>query len=385
MVLNNVTIPGNNTAVSISISEGKIIQVAPAIANDREQLTFVDAIAFPGLINSHDHLDFNLFPQLGNQTYESYTEWGKHIHRAYADEIASVLKIPVALREQWGVYKNLLCGVTTVVNHGEKATISDPLITVFENCQNIHSVQFDENWKKRLNNPLKIGLPVVIHSGEGTNKAAHTEIDQLIKWNLLRRKLVGVHGVAMDTRQAKHFKALVWCPESNYFLLDKTAAIHELKAKTGILFGTDSTLTGHWDIWHHIRLARKTQMLTDHELYHSLTSLPAKIWKLNTGSFTARLDADIVIAKSNGKPSLRAFYDVTPDDILLVMHKSQILLFDESLYHQLTGIITQSYGKILTGNNFKYVQGDIHGLIAEIKRYKPDAGFPVPYPIQPAA
>ncbi|WP_121810647.1 amidohydrolase family protein [Mucilaginibacter kameinonensis] len=385
MVLNNVTIPGNDSAVSISISEGKIIQVAPAIANDREQLTFVGAIAFPGLINSHDHLDFNLFPQLGTQTYESYTEWGKHIHRVYADEISSVLKIPIALREQWGIYKNLLCGVTTVVNHGEKVTIHDPLITVFENCQSIHSVLFEKNWKKRLNNPLKISLPVVIHSGEGTNAVAHAEIDALIKWNLFGRKLVGVHGVAMDMRQAKHFKALVWCPESNYFLLNKTAAINELKTNTGILFGTDSTLTGHWDIWHHIRLARKTQMLTDHELYHSLTSLPAKIWQLNTGSFIAGLDADIVIAKSNGKPSLQAFYDVTPDDILLVMHKGEILLFDESLYHQLTGIISQSYNKILTGNSFKYIQGDIHGLIAEIKRYKPDAGFPVPYPIQPAA
>ncbi|MDB5149564.1 MAG: hypothetical protein JWQ57_3584, partial [Mucilaginibacter sp.] len=96
MVLNNVIIPGNDAVLSISIGEGKIKQVAPALADDREQLTFVDAIAFPGLINSHDHLDFNLFPQFGNQTYESYTEWGKHIHRAYADEIASVLKIPIA-------------------------------------------------------------------------------------------------------------------------------------------------------------------------------------------------------------------------------------------------------------------------------------------------
>ncbi|WP_431200330.1 hypothetical protein ACQ86K_10855 [Mucilaginibacter sp. P19] len=104
----------------------------------------MNAIAFPGLINSHDHLDFNLFPQLGNKTYESYTEWGKHIHRAYAVEIASVLKIPIALRERWGVYKNLLCGVTTVVNHGEKTTINDPLITIFDNCQSIHSVRFEK-------------------------------------------------------------------------------------------------------------------------------------------------------------------------------------------------------------------------------------------------
>lgn len=385
MVLNNVTIPGNDAAVSISISGGKITQVTPSIANDREQLTFVDAIAFPGLINSHDHLDFNLFPQFGNQIYESYTDWGRYIHRVYADEIASVLKIPIALRERWGVYKNLLCGVTTVVNHGEKATINAPLITVFENCQSIHSVQFEKNWRKRLNHPFKINQPVVIHTGEGTNAAAHTEIDELIKWNLLKRKLIGIHGVAMDTKQAKHFKALVWCPESNYFLLNKTAAVNELKTKTSILFGTDSTLTGYWDIWYHIRLARKTKMLTDHELYHSLTSLPAQTWKLNTGRIAIGFDADIVVVKANSKPGLQAFYNVTPDDILLVMHKGEILLFDESLYHQLTGITAQSYSKLFTGSHFKYVQGDIHGLIAEIKGYKPDTNFPVPYPVQPAA
>ncbi|UOE51848.1 amidohydrolase family protein [Mucilaginibacter sp. SMC90] len=385
MVLNNVTIPGNEAAVSVGISEAKIKQVGPSFTDEREQLTFVDAIVFPGLINSHDHLDFNLFPQFGNQTYESYTEWGKHIHRAYADEISSVLKIPIALRERWGVYKNLLCGVTTVVNHGEKVTINDPLITVFDNCQSIHSVQFEKNWRKRLNNPLKINQPAVIHTGEGTNNAARNEIDELIKWNLLRRKIIGIHGVAMDTLQAKHFKALVWCPESNYFLLNKTAAIDQLKTKTNILFGTDSTLTGSWDIWYHIRLARKAEMLNDQELYRSLTSLPAQTWKLNTGNIAAGSDADLVVAKSNGKTSLSAFYDVTPDDILLVMHKGEILLFDESLYHQLTGILTQNYSKVFTGNHFKYVQGDIHGLIAEIKRYKPDAGFPVPYPIQPAA
>jgi cytosine/adenosine deaminase-related metal-dependent hydrolase len=385
MVLNNVIIPGNDAVVSISISEGKIKQVAPAIADDREQLTFVDAIAFPGLINSHDHLDFNLFPQFGDQTYKSYTEWGKHIHQVYADEIASVLKIPIGLRERWGVYKNLLCGVTTVVNHGEKAVINDPLITIFDNCQSIHSVRFEKNWKKRLNNPLKANQSAVIHTGEGTNDAAHAEIDELIKWNLLRRKLVGIHGVAMDPGQARRFKALVWCPESNYFLLNKTAAINQLKTKTTILFGTDSTLTGDWDIWHHIRLARKTHMLTDYELYQALTTSPAKVWKLNTGRIANGLDADVVIAKAKRKTGLQAFYDVTPEDILLVIHKGEILLFDESLYHQLTGIIGHRYSKVFTGNHFKYVQGDIHGLMAEIKRYKPDTSFPVPYPAQPAA
>ena len=47
----------------------------------------------------------------------------------------------------------------------------------------------------------------------------------------------------MDEQQATAFEALVWCPASNYFLLNTTAAVDKLKTKTSILFGTDSTLT----------------------------------------------------------------------------------------------------------------------------------------------
>lgn len=385
MILNNVGIPGSNDAVSIRVSNGKIAEITSTPPGDDAQLTFVDAMAFPGLINSHDHLDFNLFPQLGNKTYNNYTQWGKHIHEAYADEIASVLKIPLALRERWGIYKNLLCGVTTVVNHGQKPAINDTLITLVNRVQSLHSVRFEKNWKKRLNNPLKINQPAVIHIGEGTNDDARNEINELTRWNLLHRQLIGIHGVAMTAPQAKHFKALVWCPQSNYYLLGATAPVNQLKKHTRILFGTDSTLTGHWDIWRHISLARQSQMLTDDELYHSLTSIPAQTWKLNTGSIAQRLDADIMIVKAKLKTGLQAFYNISPDDILLVMHKGAICLFDEQLYHQLSGTLLTGYSKIFTGSHFKYVQGDIHGLMDEIKRYKPDTQFPVPQPAQPAA
>src|SRR6476620_508977 len=76
------------------------------------EIIFEDAMVFPGLINSHDHLDFNLFPQLGNRHFLNYTEWGRLLHDENRQEIDEVLKIPLALRVQWGIYKNLVCGVT---------------------------------------------------------------------------------------------------------------------------------------------------------------------------------------------------------------------------------------------------------------------------------
>src|ERR1700755_837193 len=111
MILNNVRIALTGEEASIGIRDGKITQVLPGHFHNRNQqpeIYFNDAIVFPGLINSHDHLDFNLFPSLGDRTYANYTEWGKYIHEHYKDRIDSVLKIPGILREQWGIYKNLL-------------------------------------------------------------------------------------------------------------------------------------------------------------------------------------------------------------------------------------------------------------------------------------
>src|SRR6185312_14526801 len=115
----------------------------------------------------------------------------------------------------------------------------------------------------KLNNFFTNRRPFAIHIGEGTDKASHDEINELIRWNLFKRKIIGVHGVAMDEDQAAAFEALVWCPASNYFLLNDTASIDELKIKTTILFGTDSTLTSSWNLWEHLRIARDTLLLTD--------------------------------------------------------------------------------------------------------------------------
>lgn len=374
MILSNVRMALTGQTVSIRIKDGKIAQVLPGHFHDQTDelnLSFDNAIIFPGLINSHDHLDFNLFPPLSGRTFKNYTEWGVYIHLKYKDVIDSVLKVPEKLRIQWGIYKNLLCGVTTVVNHGKKIKVSNDLISVFQDCQSIHSVHFEKRWRFALNNPLKKNQPTVIHCGEGVDDLASNEIDRLIQSNLLKRSIVAVHGVAMNEEQAKQFKALVWCRESNYFLLDKTASVDKLKKHISILFGTDSTLTGDWNIWNHIRNAKQTDMLSEQELFDSLTTNPANIWRLNAGGITEGMDADLVLSKSD------SFFATGPQNILLVMHKGQISLFDATLLPQLNTINTNEYTKISIGGSSKYVKGNLPELIFNVKQFYPDASFPV--------
>jgi cytosine/adenosine deaminase-related metal-dependent hydrolase len=378
MILNNAKMALTGDPVNIMIGDGKIIQISSTPLRYKIghiHLTFDNAIIFPGLINSHDHLDFNLFPALGNKTYNNYTEWGRHIHTSYKDRIAEVLEVPETLRTDWGIYKNLLCGITTVVNHGRKLKKHIDLINVYQRSHSLHSVQFEKKWKIKLNNPLKKNLPVVIHVGEGSDKSSFNEIDELINWNLLKRDLIGVHGVALSANQAKAFKALIWCPQSNYFLLNQTAPVNCLKNHTKLLFGTDSTLTSNWNIWEHIRQARNTKFLTDEELYDTFTINPACAWNLNSGKIAEGKDADLVIAKMNGNKF--SFFATDPKDILMVLHKGNILLFDEKLSTQLKGFKQENYSRININGACKYVQGDLPELMQKIRKYYPDAAFPV--------
>ncbi|HLX53611.1 MAG TPA: hypothetical protein VKR58_06705, partial [Aquella sp.] len=64
MLLSNLlSIPGEQ-CVDVLIEGQKMVSVSPhvhsaAINTDESPIEFNNAIVFPGLINSHDHLDFN--------------------------------------------------------------------------------------------------------------------------------------------------------------------------------------------------------------------------------------------------------------------------------------------------------------------------------------
>lgn len=374
----------NEGAKDIFVDKGLIHFTATGAETTEagQHLHFENCIAFPGLINSHDHLDFDLFPRLGNRTYNDYVEWGNDIHAVNKPAINEVLQVPRHLRVKWGVYKNLVAGVTTVVHHGHYVDhMPEAPIRVFQDCNMLHSIQLEKRWRLKLNNPFTDKRLWVVHIGEGTNAMAHKEIDGLIRWNILGRKLVGIHGIALDARQARSLEALVWCPDSNFFLIGATANIGQLKSVTKIVFGTDSTVSASWNIWEQLRLARKTGLLTDVELFHSVTTVPADLWNIkNTGALKAGMYADIVVAKQKGAEGrLDAFFRLDPEDIQLVLKQGRIVLFDKQLLSQLDFNDNQmkGYSQIMLNDACKYVVGDLPALIKDIHGYAPGLQLPV--------
>jgi cytosine/adenosine deaminase-related metal-dependent hydrolase len=372
MQLRNVHIVEQEAAKDLHIAEGRSAPIS---------LSFENAIALPGLINSHDHLDFDLFPRLGNRTYGSYTEWGSDIHQSDKENISAVLQIPRELRTRWGIYKNLLGGVTSVIHHGAYLDTTQDLISITQTAESLHSISGEKGWRRKLLHPFRRQRQLVIHIGEGTTPACAKEISELIRWNIFRRPLIGVHGIAMTKEQAAAFKALVWCPDSNFFLYGKTADIQQLLRRTKIVFGTDSTLTASWDIWQQLRLARELKVVDDATLWDMVTAGPAQLWGLdNCGEISEDRTADLVIAaRPPGMTGWNAVFAVKPCDILLVLHQGNIRLFDESLHEQLINLAwpQKDFYPITIDGKIKYIQGDLPGLMREIQTYHPDASFPV--------
>jgi cytosine/adenosine deaminase-related metal-dependent hydrolase len=392
MVLRNLLIQGREGHQDILVENGQISAIGPGSLTpgvSGPEIRFSGAQAVPGLINSHDHLDFNLFPPLAHGVYANYREWGRDIHDRDRDLIQKVMKVPRGLRTAWGLYKNLLGGVTTVIHHGPRLDVPEGLIRVWQKPRSLHSIGFEKNWRYKLNLPFD-RRQVVIHGGEGTDLSAHRELDALGRWNLLGKKVVVVHGVAMEQPQARHFQAMVWCPASNLFLLDRTADVFSLKSSLSVLFGTDSCLTAPWDIWEQIRLARGQGQLDDMELLEALGPLAAAVWGMeDRGKLAPGKRADILVTENcgpDGKFDIEAFFSTRPENILLLVSGGKILLMDEKVRQDSMGEeCGEGFGQVVGINGHsKWVAGDLRNLAAEIRHHLPEMVLPFsPHPHQP--
>jgi cytosine/adenosine deaminase-related metal-dependent hydrolase len=383
MILENLVLRGITDEVPMTIGTGPVRIVIKEdrihgiqsieqdyTEQDKDRIQFSNAVALPGFINSHDHLDFNLFPLLANRVYNNYAEWARDIQVTGKKEIEAVLRIPEEIRIEWGCYKNLLNGFTTVVNHGKNLEIRNSPVHVHQSCTSLHSTAFERSWKLKLNNPLNRNRVVAMHIGEGRDEMATKEIEMVSRWNFLHKKIIAVHGIAMNKKQAKQFEGLVWCPASNQKLIGETAEIGELESVIPIVFGTDSTLSASWNAWMHFRLGLREPGMNESGLLKMLTATPAELWNLQgKGTLKENALADIVITGQKAD-----LFQNNPEDMLMVVQNGRIRLFDESLARQ---IQLPNFSKVSINNRIKYVEGDLPGLINRIRSWYPSIDLPI--------
>jgi cytosine/adenosine deaminase-related metal-dependent hydrolase len=289
-------------------------------------------IVLPGLINAHDHLEFNLFPQLGRGPYANAGEWARDIYHPDRSPIREHLQVPKPVRLWWGALKNLLSGVTTVCHHNpyEREVFgADFSVRVVRRFAWAHSLEFEPDLAARFRKaPAR--YPFLVHCAEGTDAASRREVQALDDLGALDERTAIVHGVGITPAglalMRRRRASLVWCPTSNLAMLGRTASRTVLRSGIPIALATDSALSAPVDLLDELAVARR--YLPPARLYEMVTSGPARILRLSQ-SHTRR---DWIAVRSKARTPARALFDGT---IALVVVAGRVRLISPELAHQL--------------------------------------------------
>lgn len=295
--------------LDLQIADG-IVQSLSSSLSDSQAQEVIDLdglLVLPGLLNAHDHLEFGLFPRLGNRVYSDARSWARDIYQPERFPICELLQIPKATRLFWGGIKNLLSGVTTVCHHNRyESEVFDaefPL-RVVKHYGWSHSFDFSQDLQKDFAQTPP-GAPFLIHLAEGTTDESKSEIYQLDRMGLLTSRTVLIHGVALGLPEwelvRRRGASIIWCPSSNLFTLGKTLTLSDVSQGIRAALGNDSPLTADGDLLDEIHCA-VAQGCNEEQAYEMVTTSAASVLALNQGEGSIRVSgvADLLIVSDPG-------------------------------------------------------------------------------------
>src|SRR5450759_492293 len=297
-------------------------------------------VALPGLINAHDHLEFNLFPQLGRGPYRNAGEWARDIYHPDRSPIREHLQVPKPVRLWWGALKNLLSGVTTVCHHNpyEREVFgADFPVRVVRRCAWAHSLEFEPDLAARFRK-APASYPFLVHCAEGVDAAARREVHALDGLGALDERTAIIHGVGLTgaglALMRRRRASLVWCPTSNLAMLGRTVSRTVLRSGISIALATDSAPSATVDLLDELAVARK--YLPPARLYEMVTSGPARILRLSR-PHTKR---EWIAVRSEARTAIQALFDGT---IALVVVAGRIRLISPDLARQLPARVRRRF------------------------------------------
>ena len=312
---------------------------------DKIQADCAGLVAYPSLINIHDHLVGNWVPKgAPSRPYSNTNIWVEELNDSEpVKERDKYLKKPVGhLLEEagldlamLGVYKNIFSGVTIIQDHvprqKEEYYQSFP-IKVISDFQQGHSIT-GKNWwgGDELSEEMKKTkgkMPFIIHLAEGIDDLARSEFSGLVDQGLLKSNSILVHCTALTPEQFKQLKAagasIAWCPNSNIYLLGITLDIDTvLKLGINICLGTDSTLSGSTNLLKEIIYTKQTfPEISNETLFKMVTENPARALMLDTykGMIEPDVDANLLLTRMNKKDPYENFVTLNTCDIELLMY-----------------------------------------------------------------
>jgi cytosine/adenosine deaminase-related metal-dependent hydrolase len=341
--------PREATHVSVKINGDRITRILsfaaplPDVPSDSTNIDLSGFLLLPGFVNAHDHLEFALFPRLGNPPYRNYIDWGEDIHSRFPEIIAKHRAVPKEIRLWWGGIRNLLCGVTTVSHHNPlwpELQRADFPVRVVQKYGWGHSLALGGDLRQaRAVTPQ--GRPFIVHACEGVDEQAREELEGLDRLGLLDESTVLVHGLAIDREGVELVRhrgaSLIVCPSSNEFLFGRIPDISLLSGIEKIAIGSDSPLTAEGDLLDEIRFAMRFCRISALDAYQMVTTIPAAILRLGDaeGSIKESGMSDLIAVRDTGQDPADRLETLSMNDVEFVMIGGSIQLASESILERL--------------------------------------------------
>jgi hypothetical protein len=369
--------PQETTYASVTTTGDRITAILSFPSPLHDALSYssdIDLSGFlllPGFVNAHDHLEFALFPRLGNPPYRSYIDWGEDIHGRFPEVIAKHRSVPKDLCLWWGGIRNLLCGVTTVSHHNPlwpELERKDFPVRVIREYGWGHSLALGGNLREaRVATPE--GRPFIVHACEGIDEQAREELRGLEQLGLMDQYAVLVHGLAIDERGAAlirhHQASLIVCPSSNSFLFGMVPDLSVLGGIEKIAIGSDSPLTAEGDLLDETRFAIRSLKISALAAYDMVTTVAAAILRLEDaeGSIKESGMADLIAVRDSGQNPADRLETLSINDVEFVMIGGRVQLVSEAILGRLPFETRQGLEPLSIDGSIRWLRAPVKTLL----------------------
>ncbi len=381
----------------LSVAHGRI--TALDMRRDGASFDLHGYLAYPGLLNAHDHLLGTWWPRVApNRPYNNVYEW-----------LADYEQSPVVeergrntTRDVYdlGAYRNLIAGTTTVADHykrlGEDDFYAQYPVHVLHKYGRTWTTRETTAWgddiQVEYRRAIRLGQPYIVHIAEGCDDKVAKEMDLLRERGAIGRNTLLIHGIALRPQDmaliAAQGSSVCWCPASNLFLYGRTADIASLlRAGANVALGTDSAMTGSYNVLAELRAARdayRTQTATNPSprwLVEMVTTRAAYALVLGArrGRIAVGYEADLVVVPDRGEEPYTTLIESRPSEIALVV-RGGVPMYGDQTFYDLFARLTPTFTPISVSGRPKLIAGDLPGLL---RRLSQNVGRPLDFPFLP--
>jgi 5-methylthioadenosine/S-adenosylhomocysteine deaminase len=317
-----------------------------------------DAFIFPGFIDAHNHVAYNVFPKWNPpRFYKNRGQWqASQSYLTFKAPYNALKRTRFCEMVKYGEVRALLSGITTIQG---TAPNNQCFRTLLRNAENQHQLPLPSGHVRTY--ILDIGSfdgavdfnrtkSFVVHLAEGAHDdpPSRREFTTLKQKGLLKAGTAIIHGTAFgddEFRQMGNAGAkLIWSPRSNLVLYDETTDIRlAYRHNVTVSLGVDWNPTGSNNLFDELRVAAKLneeefdRVIPQDDWIKLITVNPARALALDghIGRLAVGKKADITVVRRHHADPNRSLLLSRLQDVEMVWLGGDLLYADRPVVERL--------------------------------------------------